>query len=141
MQRVRLLELIADSLEPGAAEAFDKAHAKASPPMPPASVDEEVPPDEPKLGASDEPKLEASGDDACRVRRTPSLLLSRLRTMVAMISGGMELTGAGMVLLGMSPLGMLQVAMVSGIGPKTIHSQPLLQWTRQVRTLPARAED
>ena len=52
----------------------------------------------------------------CRVRRTPSLLLSRLRTMVAMITGGMELTGAGMVLLGMSPLGMLQVAMVSGLG-------------------------
>ena len=48
MQRVRLLELIADSLEPGAAEACDRAHAKAPPPMPPASVDEEVPPD-PKL--------------------------------------------------------------------------------------------
>ena len=40
MQRVRLLELIAESLEPGAAEAFDRAHAKAPPPMPPASVDE-----------------------------------------------------------------------------------------------------
>ena len=45
MQRVRLLELIADSLEPDPAEAFDRAHAKAPPP------------DEPKLDASDEPKL------------------------------------------------------------------------------------
>ena len=53
-QRVRLLELIADSLEPGAAEAFSQAHAKASPPSPPASVVEEVPPDKPKLAASED---------------------------------------------------------------------------------------
>ena len=47
--------------------------------MPPASVDD--------------------GDDAMQgIRRTPSLLLSRLRTMAAMITDGMELTGAGMVL-------------------------------------------
>ena len=83
MQRVRLLELIADSLEPHAAEAFDRAHAKAPPPMPPALVDEEV------------------------------------------------LPGAGTVLLGMSPLGMLQVTMVRKIGPKAIHSQHLLQMTRR----------
>ena len=66
--------------------------------MPPASVDEEVLPDEPKL---------------------------------VLITGGMELTGAGTVLLGMSLLGMLQVTMVRGIGPKAIHSQRLLQMTRR----------
>ena len=50
---------------------------------------------------------------------------------MALITGGMELTGAGTVVLGMSPLGMLQVTMVRGIGPKTIHSQRLLQRTRR----------
>ena len=93
MQRVRLLELIADSLEPGAAEAFDRARAKASPPMPVFQWT--------KRSRQDEPKLEASGDDAMQGTAD-----AELRTMVAMITGGMMPTGAGMVLLGMSPLSM-----------------------------------
>ena len=65
------------------------------------------------------------------LRRTPSLLLSPLRTLTVLITGGMELTGAGTVLLEVSPLEMLQVTMVRGIGPKAIHSQHLLQMTRR----------
>ena len=107
--------------------------------MPPASVDEEVLPDEPKLDASDEPKLEAFGNASDEpkllammpLRRTPSLLPSLLRTMMVLITGGMELTGAGTVLLGRSPLGMLQVTMLRGLRPKAIHSQHLLQMTRR----------
>ena len=72
------------------------------------------------------------------LRRTPSLLLSLLRTMMALITGGMELAGADTVLLGMSPLGILQVTMVRGIGAKAIHSQHLLQMTR--RAPPSRPE-
>ena len=54
MQRVRLLELIADSLEPGAAEAFSQAHAKAPPPSPPASVVEEVQAEPASVNAPDD---------------------------------------------------------------------------------------
>ena len=42
--------------------------------------------------------------------------------MATTITGGVKPIGAGMALLGMSPLGMLQVAMASGIGPNTTAS-------------------
>ena len=107
MQRVRLLELIADSLEPGAAEAFA-----------PVSVDEEVPPDEAKLDASDEPKLEGCGDDAMQGTAD-----AKPASVPAQDDGGDDYWwhGANRGWYGSSR-----------IGPKTIHSQPLLQWTRQV---------
>ena len=70
-------------------------------------MDEKVPPDEPKLDASDEPKLEASGDDATQITADAEPASVTAQDDDGVDTGGMELTGAGTVLLGTSPLGML----------------------------------